>query len=185
MSSNSTCEGLETVVWNLGTLPAGATVTRSLSPSVSPLAAQGSLIEFTSWVQDANERSRDTQVLRVGAGQSCDNAGGDSDGDGVCDSGANPDNCTFVANADQRDTDGDGYGNACDADLDNNGVVNTSDLLRFKQDFGRIGSNLHADFDGNGAVSNTDLLIFKSLFGKPPGPSGLHRPAPLAATSRR
>jgi uncharacterized protein (TIGR03790 family) len=48
---------------------------------------------------------------------------GDLDGDGI----ANPlDNCLDLANADQRDTDGDGYGNLCDADLDNDGVVTTS-----------------------------------------------------------
>jgi len=39
--------------------------------------------------------------------------GGDSDGDGICDAA---DNCPTVANADQRDLDGDGQGDACDPD---------------------------------------------------------------------
>jgi subtilisin-like proprotein convertase family protein len=92
----------------------------------------------------------------------------DTDGDGVADIF---DNCTNVSNADQRDTDGDGYGNRCDADLDNSGFVNITDLGIFKSRFGT--SNADADLDGNGFVNITDLGIFKSLFGKPPGPSGV------------
>ena len=42
----------------------------------------------------------------------------DTDGDGVVDT---QDNCTLVANADQRDTDADNFGNMCDADLNNSG----------------------------------------------------------------
>ena len=40
----------------------------------------------------------------------------DTDGDGILD---DTDNCLDVANADQRDTDGDGFGNRCDTDLNN------------------------------------------------------------------
>ena len=42
----------------------------------------------------------------------CAGAGGDTDGDGVCD---NDDNCPDVANPDQSDLDDDGIGDACDA----------------------------------------------------------------------
>ncbi|MBK8120293.1 MAG: hypothetical protein IPK39_14780 [Sulfuritalea sp.] len=45
----------------------------------------------------------------------------DSDGDGIADA---VDNATFVKNPDQRDTNGDGYGNRVDPDLNNDGIVN-------------------------------------------------------------
>lgn len=48
----------------------------------------------------------------------------DSDGDGV---GDNIDNCVDIANADQLNTDGDSLGNACDDDIDNDGIANASD----------------------------------------------------------
>ena len=45
------------------------------------------------------------------------------------------DNCTVVRNTLQLDADGDDYGNACDADITNDGVVNFSDLAHLKQAF--------------------------------------------------
>lgn len=48
----------------------------------------------------------------------------DSDGDGV---GDICDNCVNVVNTDQKDTDSDGYGNACDSDDDNDGLTDLSD----------------------------------------------------------
>ena len=38
------------------------------------------------------------------------------------------DNCALLSNNDQRDTNGDGFGNVCDPDLNNDGVVNFLDL---------------------------------------------------------
>ena len=92
----------------------------------------------------------------------------DSDGDGIPD---DLDNCIEVANPDQRDSDGDGYGNACDGDLDNNGFVNFTDLAIFRSRFGS--SDPDADLDGSGSVNFADLARFRELFGRPPGPSGL------------
>ena len=48
----------------------------------------------------------------------------DDDGDGVL---GQFDNCPTVANADQLNSDGDGFGNACDADDDNDGVIDIND----------------------------------------------------------
>jgi uncharacterized repeat protein (TIGR03806 family) len=88
----------------------------------------------------------------------------DSDGDGLAD---NVDNCPFASNPDQRDSDADGFGNRCDADLNNDGIVNPLDLGLFKQRFGSADAD--ADFNGDGIVNPLDLGIFKLLFGKAPG----------------
>lgn len=93
----------------------------------------------------------------------------DSDADGIPD---DLDNCIERANPSQLDTDGDGYGNACDPDFNNNGIVDSQDgaLLR-----SRFGSTTHPDQDlnGNGIVDSQDGALLRSLFGQPPGPSAL------------
>jgi len=96
-------------------------------------------------------------------------SGIDSDGDGTRDL---LDNCIHVSNAEQEDTDGDGYGNICDGDLDNSGgVVNFGDLTLFQNAFGTV--NADADFDSSGGVVNfADLTLFQALFGNPVGPKG-------------
>lgn len=95
----------------------------------------------------------------------------DSDGDGVPDS---RDNCVAVSNKDQLDTDGDGYGNACDADLNNDGFVNALDLAAIRSQFGKRG--VAGDINGDGIVNALDVSRFSKLFGKAPGPSALHLP---------
>ncbi|MDF1555614.1 MAG: dockerin type I domain-containing protein [Deferrisomatales bacterium] len=81
------------------------------------------------------------------------------------------DNCTLVANLDQRDTDGDGYGNRCDPDFNNDGGVNFADLAYLKSRF--LSGDPDADLNGDGGVNFGDLAILKSMFLGPPGPSGL------------
>jgi uncharacterized repeat protein (TIGR03806 family) len=88
----------------------------------------------------------------------------DGDGDGYAD---NVDNCPGLANADQRDSDADGHGNRCDADLNNDNLVNALDLVLFKQRFGSTDAD--ADLNGDGIVNALDLSRLKALFGKPPG----------------
>lgn len=56
----------------------------------------------------------------------------DTDGDGSDDA---LDNCTLTANPDQRDSNGDGFGNACDADINDDGRVNSQDLGLFNRMF--------------------------------------------------
>lgn len=92
----------------------------------------------------------------------------DSDSDTVLDG---YDNCLLKINTPQYDSDGDGYGNICDGDLNNDQAVNIFDLGLFKQRFGTTDPD--ADFNGDGGVNIFDLGLFKQMFGKQPGPSGL------------
>jgi hypothetical protein len=92
--------------------------------------------------------------------------GHDADQDGVDDL---LDNCLQTANVDQRDTDHDGIGNACDPDLNQDGAVNFADLAKFKSVF--LTQDPDADFNGDGTVNFRDLATIKAHFFGPPGPS--------------
>lgn len=94
----------------------------------------------------------------------------DTDTDGIADV---LDNCTLVVNPSQCDTNEDGFGNHCDADLDNDGGVTQPDLGIFRSQFNTTGNDIDADLDCSGGVTQTDLGMFRGLFNKPPGPSGL------------
>ena len=98
--------------------------------------------------------------------------GPDSDGDGIVNI---DDNCSLVANADQRDTDGDNIGNMCDGDLNNDGETNTLDLniykLAHRTACGDPPYNPNADFNGDCRINTLDLNIYKRLHRKLPGPS--------------
>ncbi len=97
----------------------------------------------------------------------------DTDEDGVPD---NADNCTLLVNPAQCDSDGDGYGNRCDADMNNNGSTNAQDTALFRQQLGKpsVGPAFNtADLNCNGAVNAQDTALFRQLLGSPPGPSGL------------
>ena len=96
--------------------------------------------------------------------------GNDEDGDGVLDG---QDNCTMHVNADQQDTDVDGYGNACDPDFDNNGIVDALDLAAVRPIFGTESPD--HDLNGDGTVDGCDLTVLRTFFGQPPGPSAQRR----------
>lgn len=83
----------------------------------------------------------------------------DSDGDGLPD---NADNCVAVDNPRQRDADGDGIGNACDADLNNDCFVNGLDLGALKTAY--FSADAVADLNGDGAVNAVDLGIMRTWF---------------------
>lgn len=101
----------------------------------------------------------------------------DADSDGVPDS---LDNCSGVANgplanagacSSQFDVDQDGYGNQCDADISNNGLVGLEDLGPVLSTFNT--NNPSTDLSCNGLVGLEDLGRVLSAFGSSPGPSGL------------
>jgi hypothetical protein len=111
----------------------------------------------------------------------------DADGDGLCDDG---DNCLDAANPSQIDSNRDGFGNACDADYDDDGVVGTPDQLVFAGAFGaREGEaafRAEADANDDAVIGIPDFLLLGAHFGGPPGPSGLSCagtvPCPTAAS---
>ncbi len=90
----------------------------------------------------------------------------DSDTDGILDS---LDNCIEQSNANQRDTNGDGFGNACDADVNNNGLVDPADFSLVKSLVGQTSAD--EDLNGNGLVDPADFSFTKANVGQPPGPS--------------
>lgn len=97
----------------------------------------------------------------------------DFDADGICDFA---DNCTETPNFDQIDTNGDGYGNACDTDFDNNGMTAFSDVLMLKAAWGsKVGDlayDADCDVDSNGAIGGADWNELRRRFGTEPGPAG-------------
>jgi hypothetical protein len=100
----------------------------------------------------------------------------DTDSDGVSDSA---DNCTLVANPAQCDSDGDGYGNHCDGDLNNSGFTNSQDYVLFRSQLGApsVGPTYNqADLNCNGFVNSQDYVLFRSRLGIPSGPSGVVPP---------
>jgi FtsP/CotA-like multicopper oxidase with cupredoxin domain len=81
------------------------------------------------------------------------------------------DNCLLVSNPNQVDTDNDGFGNACDADLNNDGVVSIRDIPLFKRAYSD--ANVLADFNGDGRVNVRDIPLLKKMFFSAPGPTGV------------
>jgi hypothetical protein len=153
-----------------GTLPAQASVTCTARVAVPGLVAAPQSMTVAGDEADLNLTNNAATVTAVV----------DSDGDGVVEAA---DNCRLARNgagdaassgAAQRDTNGDGYGNVCDADFNNSGWVDALDLALLRV---ALGSSRYPDrdLDGNGTVNATDLALFRTLYGKPPGPSGTRR----------
>jgi hypothetical protein len=135
-----------------------------------------------------------------GAGLHVDDVPVDMDGDEIPDTA---DVCTLVADDSQLDADADGYGNMCDADLDQDGIVSEDDLEAIERCLGVNvgvepeytdapaveGEPSHdaleqtlalsrcraADLDGSGVVDELDFDRARRSLGSAPGPSATHR----------
>jgi arylsulfatase A-like enzyme len=87
----------------------------------------------------------------------------------------------------QRDSDADGFGNVCDADVNGDGRVGAPDQILLAQRIGaragQPGFDPDLDLDGSGVVGFLDLSQLMRSFGMRPGPSGrvCTRDAPCAA----
>jgi len=101
----------------------------------------------------------------------------DRDQDGI---GDTADNCWLEPNADQRDTNDDGFGNRCDADVDNDGLVSRSDGQIYPMDqrgdleaitlSARSGFyDPNHDLDGDGEINERDLFIARLALHRAPG----------------
>ena len=75
--------------------------------------------------------------------------GQDGDADGVCDV---MDNCTAVPNNGQRDTNVNGFGNICDPDFNNDGIVGEQDFVIMSNLWGKTLGDpaFNPDIDLNG-----------------------------------
>ena len=109
----------------------------------------------TAYDTSGNESNYSNEVKKA--------VGIDTDNDGIPDK---IDNCRLTANSGQQDTDNDGYGNMCDADLDNDGFVGIFDFNIFRMAWLSNPSspnwNADADFDSDGVVGVFDFNIFKT-----------------------
>jgi hypothetical protein len=76
-----------------------------------------------------------------------------------------------VANADQRDSDNDGFGNICDGDLNQDNIVNGADLGILFSVFFTADAN--ADLNGDTGVNGADLGSHFSRCSQPPAPAAL------------
>jgi len=112
------------------------------------------------WVRVASTDGAATQAAAVET---------DTDGDGIPDS---RDNCILVPNPDQKDSDGDGYGDACDGDVNNDGIVNSLDVAQVRNLFAT--RDPRADVNGDGIVNSIDVALVRKFFGTRPGPSAWH-----------
>lgn len=130
----------------------------------------------------------------------------DDDGDGRPDWF---DNCIMAGNFRQTDADDDGFGNACDADLDGDGIVTSDDvdtmqscsgadltLEEFIDEPEEIGGVEHlqpdaaalqlafdcaaADLNDDRVVDDADLTLAEGMLGNAPGPSAVMNHAPVA-----
>lgn len=142
----------ESVAFSLSGVPSG--VTAILNP-VSPIniGANGSFTVTLSNITTTNAVGTFNLTLTGTSASVTKNLElkliTDTDNDGISNL---TDNCVFVANPEQLDTDNDGEGDTCDDDDDNDGVKDINDNSQFVANPDQIDT----DNDGEGDASDTD-----------------------------
>ena len=91
----------------------------------------------------------------------------DTDFDGIADF---EDNCSLDPNVDQVDADRDGFGNPCDADCTQDGIVGLPDYIAMSR---CRADRCACDLTGDGERNFGDFLLLSSRWGKRVGPSGM------------
>ena len=115
----------------------------------------------------------------------------DTDGDNILNY---RDNCLEIANTNQIDTNQDGYGNKCDADYNNDGMVNVIldylDMLygawldSLAETLGAYSEWQDFDHDNNFNIDSDDMLFFfDSAGGLPELPGGIIAPSGLSCAN--
>lgn len=156
---------------NLYIVSSDETAILVLDPATGALVT---LIDYPSGVSGSAAIAIDDQTGDIwlatsgGVISRLSNPASDDDGDGISNG---LDNCQTTPNADQTDTDADGFGNACDPDYNNDCTVNAIDLGLFRQAF--FSSDTNIDLNGDGIINAIDLGLFRTFFFEGPGPSCL------------
>jgi hypothetical protein len=115
-------------------------------------SADGSRVFFETFeklVTPADADGDNDVYQRSGSITTLVSIAGDTDSDGVLDPS---DNCALVSNVTQADADGDGQGDACDADDDNDGIADGSDNCALVANPGQEDT----DIDGQGDACDGD-----------------------------
>lgn len=177
LSDSNFIGGSDQISYQIGGLPAGnytvkaelvyQTLSRAFAEDLFSDTTTPEVVDFKTMFDASSQKSSVIASAQF-SGSVVAPPPVDTDGDGVAD---NLDNCKLVANANQRNTDGDNFGNICDLDFNQNGLVDPTDFSRLKSKLGTPSAN--EDLNGNGIVDPTDFGLLKTYLGKAPGPSGL------------
>ncbi len=112
-----------TIKWYTGPNGSGSNFANGPGPhKVNPTSTTTYYVRREGTCNITSDRT--VTVIVTGSCDPCAAAGGDSDGDGICN---NQDNCPNTYNPNQADTDQDGIGNVCDSDNDNDGITDAAE----------------------------------------------------------